>query len=323
MAWNPLLLVMVVLPLQAPPAPVAKNPLPECALQALIEQERPAIEAREQRIADELAHPDPDLEGADSWAHEWAGRYYTGDGLGMNVMVCVAPHSGVTYTWHGCMGLYDANHGDIVEEYPDGLRVKLAIDPGASRYQFFSERLYFVRWGDRRYLVPQTKMLNLVNNYNGGSFTRASLFDIPLKFERREDIRVHHQAAPPPGRPELPDAYARLVLDQSVRFTITDVKTLPPRGVTRNVLVSESRVVIDGGRDRNVFVGMSINYREGLTFGMIAIESVGETTAEGTIRIFGSSPEQLKPPSPGTVLRLPGAASDVIPAPAPAPAPPS
>lgn len=46
--------------------------------------------------------------------HPWAGRYYHGDGLGANVTLTLAPESGFTVTWFGCLGLYDLNYGDVV-----------------------------------------------------------------------------------------------------------------------------------------------------------------------------------------------------------------
>jgi len=72
------------------------------------------IRAREVRILAELdAVTQPDLP-EDHWAREWAGEYYVGDGLGMNVRILVAPTAGMTYTWRGCLGLYDGNQGEIV-----------------------------------------------------------------------------------------------------------------------------------------------------------------------------------------------------------------
>jgi hypothetical protein len=45
--------------------------------------------------------------------HEWAGEYYEGDGLGVNVSLILAPKSGYVFEWHGCLGLYDRNYGAV------------------------------------------------------------------------------------------------------------------------------------------------------------------------------------------------------------------
>ena len=47
--------------------------------------------------------------------HPWAGDYYYGDGLGVNVELTLAPDSGFVFTWNGCLGLYDQNYGDVAE----------------------------------------------------------------------------------------------------------------------------------------------------------------------------------------------------------------
>ena len=45
--------------------------------------------------------------------HEWAGEYYEGDGLGVNVSLLIAPEHGFVFEWHGCLGLYDRNYGCV------------------------------------------------------------------------------------------------------------------------------------------------------------------------------------------------------------------
>src|SRR4029079_175087 len=57
-------------------------------------------------------------------AHPWAGVYYYGDGLGANITLTVAPAAGFLYTLHGCLGLYDFNHGPIVVKNEE-----LRLDP--------------------------------------------------------------------------------------------------------------------------------------------------------------------------------------------------
>lgn len=52
--------------------------------------------------------------------NEWAGSYYKGDGLGMNVTLSPAPKSGFVYQNYGCMGLSDQNSG-AVHASPNGL----------------------------------------------------------------------------------------------------------------------------------------------------------------------------------------------------------
>ena len=50
--------------------------------------------------------------------HDWAGEYFFGDGLGVNVSLALAPDSGFVFSWHGCLGLYDLNYGAV--EFSNG-----------------------------------------------------------------------------------------------------------------------------------------------------------------------------------------------------------
>ena len=269
---------------------------------ARVQAEEPALEKREARIDAELAALDRAALKDDEWAKTWAGTYYTGDGLGMNVLIKIAPRSGLTYTWHGCMGLYDANHGDIVESGPGWVKVKLAIDPAQTPYGFVSPRVFLVRWGERQYLVPESQMLELVNNYNEGGFPRSEMYGIPLKFEGNPQ-----RTPEPPGRPELPPEYARLVIDKPLRLRFVKVTALPERAVTGMVRALECLLELEGGQDQGVFRGMEVWYRNGRSSGKIVIEKMDATSSEGRLTLFGTGIGDMRPPVVGTELALPGA----------------
>jgi hypothetical protein len=290
--------------------PQAKEPgrdmVPEQELQRLMQREHAALEAREHKIDAELKEVDQATMKEVEWAKEWAGTYYTGDGLGMNVTIKVAPKSGITYTWHGCMGLYDANHGEIVEVLKDGLCVKLAIDESASQHRFMSSRLYFVKWGDRRYLVPKSQMTKLVNNYNQGSYARSSMYSIPRRIEGNQVHRRWDEPVPA-GQPQLPPEYSKLIAGQPVNVKITKVTTSPLAPVTKGVLVSTSVLELEGGRDRGIFVGMEIDYRKGRSFGSIEITRVRDATCSAKVSLFLGENEQPEPPEVGMEFSLPGA----------------
>lgn len=277
--------------------------------QRLIEAENGRLQNRERRIDAELAALDRTALADGDWAKEWAGTYYTGDGLGMNVTIKIAPKAGITFTWHGCMGLYDANHGDIAGAFEGGISVRLAIDVKASTFAYMSEKLYFVRWGARRYLVPESRMLELVNNYNDGGFARDGMYSIPLRF----DGQVTRQRCPePPGRPQLPPQYAKLIIEKPLRITISKVTPHPNREVTDGVEVTDCTVEIVGGQDQGVFVGMEIPFERHLTFGKIRIDRVDAAISHGTLSLFGRRNEPPQLPIPGTELNFPGAKADEV-----------
>jgi hypothetical protein len=86
----------------------------------------------------------------------WAGRYYFGDGFGVNVFFVVAPNSGYCFEWRGCIGLYDKYDGGITCK--TGF-ITLQADPGyeMARSIGLSTALVPYKWGARYYLIPKEK----------------------------------------------------------------------------------------------------------------------------------------------------------------------
>lgn len=220
----------------------------------------------------------------------------------MNVSICLAPRAGLTYTWHGCLGLYDANHGDITESFDGGIKVKLVIDEHASTYEYMSSTLYFVKWGDRRYLVPEAKMMDLVNNYNQSGYARSGMFGIPRKEDTDKPQQRYSDDNEPDGKPQLPEKWAKLLLDKPVAFKVTAVRDRTSRTVTGDVLTCIAQIDLDKGSKDSVTVGMEIEYRVGWDSGTITIDKVDEHTCTGTFRTYGDKKKLLEPPPVGTVI---------------------
>jgi hypothetical protein len=70
----------------------------------------------------------------------WAGEYYNGDGLGVNVSLLLAPRSGYLFEWHGCLGLYDRNYGAVTETNGQ-LRLSFAFENKRKGFQGVAEQL--------------------------------------------------------------------------------------------------------------------------------------------------------------------------------------
>ena len=83
-------------------------------------------------------------------ADHWAGRYYFGDGLGVNVSLDIAPKTGFVFEWHGCLGLYDRNYGKVQEK--DGeIHLAFELENKQEGFQGISPAFLPIRWGNRRY----------------------------------------------------------------------------------------------------------------------------------------------------------------------------
>ncbi len=125
--------------------------------------------------------------------HTWAGEYYEGDGLGANIRMSLAPNAGVAATWHGCMGLYGANRGKVVMR--DGeLRFEYE-QPNRQGFGGFPDALRPVRWGARRYMIPNDKRIAFVNAINHRYDPLAFLDALPLSRVRSLHVAGHFDEA--------------------------------------------------------------------------------------------------------------------------------
>ncbi len=271
-------------------------------LQEQMDLHTAGMERRKKKIDAELAALDREALPEGSWVREWAGTYYTGDGLGMNVTIKVAPESGVTYTWYGCLGLYDMNHGEIAEVLDDGLRLTLAFDTDLDCMDFMNDRLYFVRWGDRKYMVPGRQMIELVNGYNQGGFFRESLMNIPRWYEG--EVRHRWDETAPEGVPQLPAKWAAMLLTEPLELSITAVEAVPPHPVTGGVNAWAWDLSFDRGRAEGVYEGMEFRLGDGHGRGSVTIGEVGEHDCRGRLVVFGTG-DEAEAPEVGAAVVLP------------------
>lgn len=163
------------------------------------------IEQRRTRIQQEIATLKQ---------HPWAGDYYEGDGLGANISISLAPDTGIAATWHGCLGLYGANRGKVVER--DGTLRFEYEQPNAPGFGGFPDTLRPVRWGERRYMIRQDKMMGFVNAINHGLEPRERVHGMFLL--ARED---ENKAAE--GLPDLPPAYLALIRRAPMRVRVVSI----------------------------------------------------------------------------------------------------
>ena len=134
-------------------------------------------------------------------AHPFAGEYFQGDGLGVNLTLDIGPSGEYTQTWYGCLGLYYLNHGTITS---DGRTIEL--HPRISRERGdtleVDHQLVCVPWGRRVYLIAPREMKTFVEWVNKGREPRDREHGIVY-------LKVGHEKFPADGDPELPDAHVQ------------------------------------------------------------------------------------------------------------------
>jgi len=203
-----------------------------------------ASSAREDRIKKEL-------EGLKD--HPWAGEYYYGDGLGVNVRLTIAPKSGFAFTWSGCMGLYDLNYGEINES--NG-RIKLLFEHPNKRegFQGIASELIPVLWGERHYLIPSDKMVEFTNAVNAG-FEPCTMFC--SSFLLKEGDKKKKVS----GGPNIPDEFLSYLIKKPIKVGIVSVgeSTIKKHTDIPTMLWRTTRVRFDAGSLKGIKVGMGFH----------------------------------------------------------------
>jgi hypothetical protein len=173
----------------------------------------------------------------------WAGNYYHGDGLGVNVALGLAPRSGFAFTWNGCLGLYDLNYGEVVEE--NG-RIKLVFKLPNDRkgFQGIAPELIPIVWGERHYLIPTDEVVSFANAVNAGFEPRESLWGRFL-------LRRGDEGKPAPGQPILPPEYSGYLLKDPIKAEILSIKESRLQNTTRI-----TKVILNVGSAQRVKQGM-------------------------------------------------------------------
>jgi hypothetical protein len=145
----------------------------------------------------------------------WAGSYYQGDGLGVNVSLDIAPKAGFAFEWHGCLGLYDRNYGTVTS---DNGRLKLSFVLSNSRegFQGLAKEFLIVRWGQRIYLIETDKLYDFCDKINLGMEPRDEPHGMYL-------LRRGDHAIAVTGRPNLPEAYRPYLLDNPILAEVTKI----------------------------------------------------------------------------------------------------
>src|SRR6266705_3672511 len=208
----------------------------------------PAAEAsadeRKERIRDEIGR---------IGEHEWAGEYYYGAHLGVNVALSVAPESGFVFTWLGCVGLYDLNYGKV--RFEDAL-LKLIFSYHNKRGGFsgIAPEFYPVRWGNRHYLIPSDGVIEFCNAVNAG-LEPCSLFCA------RFLLRNGDKDKQPEGRPEVPAEFLQYLLPDPLR---ADIISVEKSRVVKDREVAElefrvSTVTIGAGKVEGMLLGLELH----------------------------------------------------------------
>ncbi len=238
---------------------------------------RASADKREERIKNEIGR---------IGEHEWAGEYYYGDGLGVNVDFIVAPESGFVFTWHGCLGLYDLNYGNV--RFENGL-LKLIFSCRNEQRGFagIAPELYPVKWGDRHYLIPSDGVIEFCNAVNAG-LEPCSLFCA------RFSLRNGDKDKQPEGRPEVPAEFLQYLLPDPLT---ADIISVEKSRVVKDREVAElefrvSTVTIGAGKAEGMLLGLELHSYDPPNAETAEVIEIQEHTSRARIVQVGTDGEK-------------------------------
>ena len=238
------------------------NTQPDVKLSKKVERE---ANARRRKIAWEISR---------KRSHPWAGEYYTGDGLGVNTTLMVAPDAGFVFEFRGCLGLYDRNFGEVA--LSNGMVALSCKYPNSRKgFQGIAINLVPVSWGARSYLIPADDLPGFCNEVNQGGEPRLSGRGHYLLRKGDESKRVE-------GFPNVPDKYRPYLLARPVDAAISAVVSPAIRSGQGNL--RDTRVTIDAGASHGIRGGMElfITNREALATS-VRITKVEAGHSEGVV----------------------------------------
>jgi hypothetical protein len=185
--------------------------------------------------------------------HEWAGKYYYGNGLGVNVNLALAPKSGFVFTWRGCLGLYDLNYGEV--RFENGL-VKLVFTYENEEGDFhgIAPEFYPVSWGERHYLIPSDEIIRFCNAVNSG----AEPCNV---FCSRFLLRVGDRARRVEGQPSIPSEFSQYLLAEPILANIVTVERnyINTDAIDPELKFRISEVTLDAGLADGILLGMELH----------------------------------------------------------------
>ncbi|NUQ52267.1 MAG: hypothetical protein HUU19_06165 [Phycisphaerales bacterium] len=225
--------------------PVASGPERVKQLMPEFERRRDAINAELRKLVETPA------KGGDAWANEWAGEYSCGL-TGVTTIVSLAPRSGIAFIREGCYSTWEINTGDIILADATGVSLKLVDQPQPSALQTLDSEMYFVRWGERRYLIARSKLEEFCNSYNAGTLAKRDFWVYPL---HRDDLGKRAPTTPPTVAAE----FARLLLTDPIDAGVVKVSDVSTERLESGELAMHGTLTLDAGSADQVVRGLAFH----------------------------------------------------------------
>jgi hypothetical protein len=189
--------------------------------------------------------------------HPRASEYFKGDGLGMNILLSIAPKAGYVYEWYGCEGLYVRDYGTVVwkdGEIRPSHTYKNTVGDG---FYGIADALIPVDWGDRKYLISPDEIIDFCNDVNAGREPRTSEYGRRHGMYGMSFLRLGDGEKQVLGLPMVPTDYRPYLLKEPITASIIAIGN-PVKKSGRYVDKWTSVVTIDAGKKQGLLPGMQL-----------------------------------------------------------------
>lgn len=176
----------------------------------------------------------------------WAGKYIAGSHTGYTSVLEFAPTVGYLIETHAVRTTYET--GAIVETTNKGMTITRSARDVEGTSGLVGDHFYFVKWGDRRYVVPRDRMTAFCNAYNNDRLKDA---DLDLFWVNAEDV-----CKAGAGTPRVDEAYERMLLTAPIAATVIKTSSLEEDRVNSKLVLTTGDAVIDAGAAQGVRQGM-------------------------------------------------------------------
>ena len=219
--------------------------------------------------------------------HAWAGSYYQGDGLGENVSLILAPKNGYVFEWHGCLGLYDRNYGNVTANH-ETIKLSFTFPNMRQGFQGIADEFLSISWGDRKYLIPKNDVIGFCNDVNSGDEPRKRVHGRFLLRDGDESIAVN-------GFPELPDKYNAYLLKRPIEAQIVKIGAITTRPSVCDWNFIDTEIVLNVGTNGGILPGMELHVVEpDDVVQTIEITTVAKSQCTGVMTQMDDEDEQIK-----------------------------
>lgn len=232
--------------------------------------------------------------------HPWAGEYYEGDGLGVNISFLVAPGAGYIYDFRSDVGPVDRNYGAVT--FKDGkLHLSFTLDNKRERHGIAEEYLP-VSWGERRYLIPPDRIEAFCNDVNSGTEPRAARESMWMPGGAHLVRRGDRQKAVE-GFPDLPAEYRALLLQKPIESEVIGITSSTARTSASDIF-RDYIVRVRGGEEEGLAPGMHfyVIVPESGAYEAIIVSKAGDGSSEATMTRLENKGKAPNAPMPGWKL---------------------